>query len=41
VCVCVQTAAEEASRQTQSAIGTAAEKASDTIKEFGQKMSSK
>uniref|UniRef100_A0A8C1W9E9 Si:ch211-59p23.1 n=1 Tax=Cyprinus carpio TaxID=7962 RepID=A0A8C1W9E9_CYPCA len=34
-------AAEEASRQTQSAIGTAADKASDTIKEFGHKLSSK
>uniref|UniRef100_A0A672G892 Uncharacterized protein n=1 Tax=Salarias fasciatus TaxID=181472 RepID=A0A672G892_SALFA len=34
-------AAQEASRQTQAAIGKAADKASDTIKEFGQKMETK
>ncbi|XP_076747741.1 adipogenesis regulatory factor isoform X1 [Maylandia zebra] len=37
----VNKAAEETSRQTQAAIGKAAGKATDTIKEFGQKMESK
>ncbi|KAG9281365.1 hypothetical protein AMEX_G4166 [Astyanax mexicanus] len=34
-------AAEEASRQTQSALDTAADKASDTIKKFGHKLGTK
>lgn len=34
-------AAAEAGRQTQVAIGKAADKASDTIKEFGQKLETK
>uniref|UniRef100_A0AAQ5YI83 Uncharacterized protein n=2 Tax=Amphiprion TaxID=80969 RepID=A0AAQ5YI83_AMPOC len=34
-------AAQEASRQTQAVIGKAADKATDTIKEFGQKMETK
>uniref|UniRef100_A0A669EZH4 Si:ch211-59p23.1 n=2 Tax=Oreochromis TaxID=8139 RepID=A0A669EZH4_ORENI len=37
----VNTAAEETSRQTQAVIGKAVGKATDTIKEFGQKMESK
>uniref|UniRef100_A0A8B9GXU9 Si:ch211-59p23.1 n=1 Tax=Astyanax mexicanus TaxID=7994 RepID=A0A8B9GXU9_ASTMX len=39
--VCVSIAAEEASRQTQSALDTAADKASDTIKKFGHKLGTK
>ncbi|KAG8004168.1 hypothetical protein GBF38_008394 [Nibea albiflora] len=35
------TAAQEAGRQTQAAIGQVASKASDTIKEFGQKLEPK
>ncbi|KAM4621882.1 adipogenesis regulatory factor [Polymixia lowei] len=35
------TAAQEASRQTQAAIGKVADKATDTIKEFGQKLETK
>ena len=34
-------AAQEASRQTQTAIGKAADKATDTIKEFGHKLETK
>uniref|UniRef100_A0A3Q2CYU9 Uncharacterized protein n=1 Tax=Cyprinodon variegatus TaxID=28743 RepID=A0A3Q2CYU9_CYPVA len=37
----VSTAAQEAGRQTQTAIGKAANKATDTIKDFGQKMETK
>ncbi|XP_074504315.1 adipogenesis regulatory factor [Sebastes fasciatus] len=35
------TAAQEAGRHTQAAIGKAADKATDTIKEFGQKLETK
>ncbi|KAM3867065.1 adipogenesis regulatory factor [Diretmus argenteus] len=34
-------AAQEVSRQTQAAIGKTADKATDTIKEFGQKLETK
>ncbi|KAM4555653.1 adipogenesis regulatory factor [Odontesthes bonariensis] len=37
----VSTAAQEASRQTHAVIGKAADKATDTIKEFGQKTETK
>lgn len=35
------TAAQEASKQTQAVLGKAADKATDTIKEFGHKLESK
>uniref|UniRef100_A0A4W4G9R9 Uncharacterized protein n=1 Tax=Electrophorus electricus TaxID=8005 RepID=A0A4W4G9R9_ELEEL len=44
MCTCVflaSTVAEEMSRQVQSAIGTAANKATDAIKVFEQKLGSK
>ncbi|KAJ0002396.1 hypothetical protein NQD34_007545 [Periophthalmus magnuspinnatus] len=37
----VNTAAQELSRQTQASIGKAADKASDSIKEFGQSLHTK
>lgn len=39
--LCPSKAAQEAGKQTQAAIGKVAEKATDTIKEFGQKLETK